>query len=204
MIEKNAVSTFLSLLSARYSKERAASVEIQAEITALREAWPDTAAFMRPREARLPVCDLLETALMAGQGAAEARLAESLRPFAGHLEWTYSYPDTARTHGLESAMAFTQIIGPRGCFDSLAIRVGLTLIAPGTHYPLHAHPASELYLVVAGTARWETETSPAHLCPPGSLILHSSKMAHAMETGAEPMLAIYSWRGDVVSPSVYL
>jgi hypothetical protein len=29
-------------------------------------------------------------------------------------------------------------------------------------------------------------------------------MAHAMQTEAEPLLAIWSWRGDVTSPSVYL
>jgi hypothetical protein len=27
-------------------------------------------------------------------------------------------------------------------------------------------------------------------------------MAHAMQTEAEPLLAIWSWRGDVTSPSV--
>ena len=48
--------------------------------------------------------------------------------------------------------AFCQIAGPTGLGRSERIRLGLTLIAPGTDYPAHAHPAVETYLVIAGTA----------------------------------------------------
>jgi len=78
------------------------------------------------------------------------------------------------------------------------------LIAPRTHYPPHAHPAIETYLVITGTALWSLGAAPAAAQPPGALIFHPSGMAHAMETEAEPLLAIWSWRGDVTSPSVYL
>jgi quercetin dioxygenase-like cupin family protein len=101
-------------------------------------------------------------------------------------------------------VAFAEIVGPDGFLDSEKIRIGLTLIAPDTHYPLHAHPALELYLVVAGTAAWQLGREPARPQPPGSLILHPSNAPHGMETGGEPLLAIYSWRGDLASPSVYL
>ena len=53
---------------------------------------------------------------------------------------------------LSSAVAFSQIVGPGGFRRSDRLRLGLTLIAPGTHYPPHAHPAIETYLVIAGTA----------------------------------------------------
>jgi quercetin dioxygenase-like cupin family protein len=78
------------------------------------------------------------------------------------------------------------------------------LIAPETRYPPHAHPAIETYLVIAGTALWSLGTAPGAAQPPGALILHPSGEAHAMRTQAEPLLAIWSWRGDVTSPSVYL
>lgn len=38
--------------------------------------------------------------------------------------------------------------------DFGSVRVGLMYLAPETQYPLHSHPPQELYLTVAGTARW--------------------------------------------------
>ena len=125
-----------------------------------------------------------------------------LSELAPALAWTYSYPARAGQPDLSSAVAFSQIIGPGGIRRSDRLRLGLTLIAPGTHYPPHAHPAVETYLVIAGTAFWRLGEAPAAAQPPGALILHPSGAAHAMQTGAEPLLAIWSWRGDVTSPSV--
>ena len=120
------------------------------------------------------------------------------------LAWTYSYPARPGQPDLSSAVAFSQIVGPGGFRRSDRLRLGLTLIAPRTHYPPHAHPAIETYLVIAGTAFWRLGEAAAVAQPPGALILHPGGAAHAMRTGAEPLLAIWSWRGDVTSPSVYL
>jgi hypothetical protein len=44
----------------------------------------------------------------------------------------------------------------------------------------------------------------AHDYPPGAFILHPSQAIHAMQTHAEPLLAIYTWSGaDVRTASVY-
>jgi len=153
---------------------------------------------------RLPACDFLPDALALGDLGPEADIARALSAIAPALHWTYSYPDDPRLNGLASAIAFTQIIGRQGLKRDNGLLLGLTLMAPHTIYPLHAHPAVEFYLVIAGTALWQAGHEPAMARPPGSLIFHPSGVAHAMTTAAEPLLAVFTWHGDIMSPSVYL
>jgi quercetin dioxygenase-like cupin family protein len=82
--------------------------------------------------------------------------------------------------------------------------LGFTLIAPHTNYPAHAHPAIELYLVVAGAASWRLGDAQAEIRPPGSVIVHPSRAPHAMITGAGPLLALFTWRGDLVTSPAYV
>ena len=200
---RRSTDEFLTRLRRRYEAAVTEATPAAAECCGLLDLWPAEGEGTPPAPQRLPACDHLDAALAAGRSGPEAGLAEALSALAPFLAWTYSYPARPGQPDLSTAVAFSQILGPRGLRQSDGLRLGLTLIAPGTHYPPHAHPAIETYLVLAGTAVWRLgETAAAQ--PPGALILHPSDMAHAMETGAEPLLAIWSWRGDLASPSVYL
>jgi len=35
-------------------------------------------------------------------------------------------------------------------------------------------------------------------------VLHRTNQPHAMRTFAEPLLALYGWRGDIDTPAFYL
>jgi hypothetical protein len=130
-------------------------------------------------------------------------LRRTLQDVAALLPWRYSYPARPDGADLAADIAFAELIGPRGWAGSPAIRVGLTLIGPDTYYPLHSHPAVELYAVLSGTAEW-TADSEVTARPPGAWVLHESGTPHAMRTGASPLLAVYSWTGDLKSPSIYV
>ena len=56
--------------------------------------------------------------------------------------------------------------------------------------------------MIAGRAEWTAGEQTATQRP-GDYILHPANIVHAMHTGEEPLLAVYSWTGDVVSPSVW-
>jgi quercetin dioxygenase-like cupin family protein len=178
---------------------------VQGEVSELRAVWPGRAIHLASvAHERLPACDHLDLALERGTEDREANLALSVAGLAPALRWTYSYPTNPRDRDLSAKVAFAQIVGGRGLLPDSAIHIGLTLIAPHVVYPAHRHPAVELYLVISGTALWQSGDAGPARKPPGSVILHPSNIVHAMTTFEEPLLAIWTWRGDLVSPSVYV
>ena len=157
-----------------------------------------------PREikpTRHPLIHHLPAALALARTRAP-EVASVLEPIAELLPWRYSYPPRHDAPGLESAMGWAELVGPDAPFRSGEVCFGLTLIGPNSYYLPHRHPAVELYRVLAGSAQWTAGEQTA-MQPPGAYILHPTNSVHAMRTGEEPLLAIYSWTGDVVSPSIW-
>ncbi len=160
-----------------------------------------TAVAPAPHGAPHPITHHLGAALAAGAGRIEGILAP-LRQLAPALPWRYSYAARSDAPGLEHHVAWSEFVGPVAPIQSDKVCLGVTLIAPRTLYPVHHHPAIETYLVLSGAATW-TATGRAALRPPGAFILHPSNVKHAMQTWAEPLLAVYTWSGDVHSASAY-
>ena len=137
-------------------------------------------------------------AALAGLDRDAPDIAAVLRPLAKGLPWRYGYEASADRPDLHLDMGWAEFVGPAAPFRSDEVCLGLTLIGPHTHYAAHRHPAVELYHVLTGSAAWSGNSRP-----PGAFILHESNQEHAMHTGNEPLLALYTWSGDVVSPSVW-
>lgn len=146
---------------------------------------------------------ILSPALAAARGHPAAAIAEAIAALPGPLPWRYSYQPRADLADIAERIAFAELIGPQAPLIAPACRVGFTLMAPDTFYPLHAHPAIELYMVIAGHAQWTTPEAE-RIVPPGAFVLHATNQPHAMRTFAEPLLALYGWRGDIDTPPFYL
>ena len=143
----------------------------------------------------------LSAAIEAGKKGPAAAVAEALEAVGFDLPWRYSYPDHDPL--LSANVAFAELVGPRGPFYAEELRLGFTLIGPDILYPAHAHPAIELYHLIAGPSRW-TAGPVSQDMRPGAFILHPSNVVHAMQTRDQPLLATYCWRGDILKPSVYV
>jgi len=142
--------------------------------------------------------------LSASRRKANGRLCDALLPVLHLLGWSYGYAPDPRWPSLSASIAFAQIVGPRGLRDDASVHLGLTLIAPHTHYSFtlasghRALSGSERHCVMADLGQ---TFAPR---PPGSLILHESGIGHAMETSGDPLLALYTWRGDLTTAPVYV
>ena len=153
---------------------------------------------------RLPACLYLNQTITNGLAGPCRPLVAAIAPLLDALQWRYGYAPDPRWPDLAERIAFAPIIGGQGVLNDDKAHLGLTLIAPETHYPIHSHPAIETYLVLAGIADWRLEGKPFERQPPGALIWHHSGVGHAMRTGAEPLLALYIWRGDLTTAPVYV
>jgi mannose-6-phosphate isomerase-like protein (cupin superfamily) len=146
---------------------------------------------------------ILAPALADGASSPTAGITTAMSALPAPLPWHYHYADRDDAPDRAARIAFAELIGPRGPLAAPDCRIGFTLMAAGTFYPLHAHPAEELYLVLSGAALWMAPPAQ-RVAPPGGLILHPSNQPHAMRTDQQPLLALYGWSGDINSPAIYL
>lgn len=136
----------------------------------------------------LPRC-----AEIAGEGWQS--LAALLTANSDALRWGQTYssadfgPDFMRRYG------WTEIFGTRGHFVNDRLAGGFLLLGPGVTYPDHHHVAEEVYVPLTGGTEWRMSGAEFAVRGAGEVIHHRSSVSHAMRTGAEPLLALYLWRG---------
>lgn len=165
----------------------------------------------------LPVCRWLEgmagglVAQGAGEGLREgvdtrvAALVEEVVRGAGGLEWRQTYGAGDFGADFLARYGWTELVGLRGPIPSERVAAGFLLLGPEVTYPPHAHEAAEVYLPLSGVAWWQKGDGAFAPVPVGQAIWHAPWVPHAMRTGAEPLLALYLWRGgDLAAKSVIL
>ena len=152
--------------------------------------WPTESASHAPN--RLPVLYHLPRAMGVTAPETEA-LAALLVASVAALEWRQSYSVA------ELGQKFIDNYGWTEIFHAERLACGFLLLGPRTNYPSHRHAPEELYIPLAGTAFWQRGNRPFAPRPPGVIIHHPSWLPHAMRTSDEPLLALYVWRGDLLS-----
>jgi hypothetical protein len=160
----------------------------------------------------LPVLEWLPRAAQAAP-AFSAELCEMLSDVARDLEWRQTYTQDDVTSGTIHAAfldryGWCELIAPRAATRSDRFACGVLLLGPETHYPSHHHEAEELYIPLSGTAAWRQGQGNGNgewrQQRPGTLIHHAGFEPHAMRTGADPLLALYIWRGGDLSAQARL
>jgi hypothetical protein len=153
---------------------------------------------------RLTVTRLWAASLQAANGAPRALVAalETLGPC---LSWAQN-PNYRRRPPDPSFLdnyGYTVMAGPTEGPPALAVdprlAVGVLLLGPHAHYPLHSHPAIEIYYPLTAGAEWWRDDGPWRPEPAGAVIHHAPNVRHATRAGASPLLAIYLWRGDLAT-----
>jgi len=125
----------------------------------------------------------------------EDDLAPALRGSASGIPWIIGGAKMPASFAGRSA--YNEIVGPDGFAASDVLRFGLYAQAPESFYPPHDHAAEEFYYVLSGTALWQKGEEALSPRPPGSCIRHAPWQRHAMQTMAEPLLALWVWTGDL-------
>jgi hypothetical protein len=125
-----------------------------------------------------------------------AELCAMLADAPGDIEWrqTHMQADAA----FLDRYGWCELIGPRAQIRSDRMACGFLLLGPDTYYPTHSHEPEELYVPLSGIAAWRQGAGDWQQRPPGTLIHHASFEPHAMRTDADPLLALYIWRGGNV------
>jgi quercetin dioxygenase-like cupin family protein len=116
------------------------------------------------------------------------------------LDWSQVYSGGGIDPTLSEGMLSAQFAGTYGRHPSMSVATGLFLLAPGVHYPLHTHDASEIYLCVSGRLQLCHGIGGAPFdIREGELSLTPSGRAHSLTTYSEPVLLAYVWVGDLMA-----
>lgn len=144
--------------------------------------------------------DNLSSALAAMPHA--GAISDIVADIAGKLGWYQVYQGEGIDPALAERMFAGQVVGQVGLMHSEHVRTGLFLLAPGLHYPLHTHAASEIYFCLSGsvTLQYGMSGEPFDLVP-GGISVTRSDAVHALSTGLRPALLIYQWIGEIDSPN---
>jgi mannose-6-phosphate isomerase-like protein (cupin superfamily) len=111
------------------------------------------------------------------------------------LRWGQTYTAADFDRRFIDNYGWMELFGTRGHFDNAAVAGGFLILGPGIEYPDHHHVAEELYVPLAGRAEWRKGEGAFLPRAAGEVIHHPSRVNHAMRTAAEPLLALYLWRG---------
>ncbi len=151
----------------------------------------------------LPVCRFWSVAL--GQaGASVSAIGMALTAVAPRLTWTQNpnYRRSPPSPDFLDNYGYAVLAGPSDGPPALArhdrLAFGVLLLGPHTHYPLHHHPAAEVYIPLNG-AEWWRGDGPWREEAPGAVIHHPPNIPHATRAGDEPLLALYLWRGELAT-----
>jgi hypothetical protein len=147
----------------------------------------------------LPVLGWLDDALARAAEEVDDAFAATLGAVAPGARWqqTASYVEHPPDASFLDRYAHAVLV------QGEDVALGLVLLGPEVHYPLHHHPAEEFYLP-AGTVRWThaTDDAPAPE-PAGVLVHHAPWQPHALWTDDRPVLLAYVWTGDVRTPAAF-
>lgn len=180
------------------------AAELEAVVDLLDRHRTGSSTVGRRAPSTVPGLRHLPLALSALDATPRSPLGAAVAPTVGQAAWSTFYARSEWSVPFVDELAVGVLIGPDGPRPATGFTLGLFLQGPHTVYPPHAHAAAEVYAVVAGEADFQ---SGAHVRsqprPAGSVVVHPSELPHAITTGADPLLAVYAWRGEVAAPPWY-
>jgi Dimethlysulfonioproprionate lyase len=199
-------ATFLAIRSSHASNRgpmtdlldqaRALLTDLHApELTAFLKEWPVASEPRTVPASSVPVLSWLPN-IQRSAPAFSAPLVNTLVGTAASLAWRRSYSPAAVGAQFYENYGWTEFAGLTGPTPSKRLACGVLLLGPHVTYPPHRHEADEIYVPLAGTAAWKHGDEGWHERVPGSVIHHASYVPHAMQTGREPLLALYLWRSE--------
>jgi dimethlysulfoniopropionate lyase len=157
--------------------------------------WPAAPSRHRAAPAEVPVMRHLSAA-RDGAPVFSAAFVSAFVEAAPTLEWCRSFTPEEVGAPFMDNYGWTDLLGQSGSAPDERLACGVLLLGPDVYYPPHLHEAEEMYVPLSGTAQWSQAGRDWQQRLPGSMIHHLPNEIHAIQTGNEPLLAMYLWRSN--------
>ena len=155
---------------------------------------------------RVPIQAACEAELAAVETPLAAALAALLPAI--HITRSTSYLANPPSSNFGENYGYGIICGPNGGPPTLIsdpeIAFGLMFLGAKTHYPLHHHPADELYYTVTGPSFWRAGTADWTRRGIDEIIHHPPWVPHATLSAERPLVLLYIWEGDLETDAAFI
>lgn len=187
------------LRSAGASGDAAARTMREEVCAALGNCWPSV-----PAARVLPAASLLAPAVARIERPDLTPVRDAITGAAHLFRWRQNPNYTADTMGAAfmAGYGYVEFAGPKeALYHAPDIRVGLLLLGPRLHYAAHAHPAEEIYHPLTEGGLWRRGQEDWQTVPAGRAIHHPPMVVHETKATDHTLLALYCWRGNMVTES---
>lgn len=201
-----ALATFLqSFADALDSDTLPASRSYAARLRALEATLPPVRSVP---VARVPIQEACEGELASRHASSElARSLSRLLPLL-HITRSKTYLADPPSNDFGDNYGYSVICGPQSGPPALItdphIAFGLMFLGPRTHYPLHHHPADELYYTLTGPSFWRAGNADWASRGTEATIHHPPWMPHATLSAERPLVLLYIWKGDLDTDAAFI
>ena len=151
----------------------------------------------------MPVADHLEKEVWQDEGAPWDALRDAFIKAAPQAFWRDTYAHTIIKDDFINRFGCYAFIGAGGPYISAHMSAYMVYMPPKLHYPWHHHPAEEMYLVLAGEAKFHKKNAASKVLRAGDTSIHASNQPHAMETFGRGVMAYVLWRGDLTTKPIW-
>lgn len=150
-----------------------------------------------------PLCDAMHAARSLATLPALQGFHDSAMEVVRIAQWRETYRDTPFGEPLHAHFGSFEVLGRDTPLSTATMRSFVIFQSPGFHYPMHHHPAEELYLVLAGEGDFHLEGAPSRSLGPGATAHHPPNAPHALTTQEQPIIAYVIWKGDIHEKPVW-
>ena len=158
----------------------------------------ETSGGDKPSNPRPSVCVHLEGAYSEARDGPTLipKLCDAFASIEPELSWSPKPGSEKIAGNFYNSHANAVIFGAGGLETRQDVRVGVSLVAPGVHYPRHRHPPEEIYIVLS-PGEWMQSDNPFVFKQPGDLVHNPPNVWHGMQAvTSAPLLAIWClWTG---------
>ena len=164
--------------------------------------WPRDLAPQKIHPFHIPAADLMTQDKGLTCQTELSSLRDAIIAAGPHAQWRETYKGTWISDDFMQRFGCYCIIGEGGPYVCAQNSAYMVYMPKGLDYPLHHHPAEEMYYIIAGEAEFRIKGEVPKRLGSGDHVFHPSNAPHATRTYNAPMLALVLWRGDLVTSPV--
>ena len=123
---------------------------------------------------------------------------------APHVNWNNGYSEDQTSKEFLDKYGFFELIGPTGHFVTTDMALYVNYLDKNSYYPWHNHEAEELYFIVSGEAKFESESEKPKILKSRDIRFHKSYEAHRITTTNKNILSFVIWKNKYENVSKIL